>query len=444
MIKFYFLFFIIFNLNASTVGLLDTGLDIKHKFIENKVWINQLEVANKIDDDNNGLIDDLNGWNIIENNNHLFQEEWRNRFNEDFYTYYQIRKKKTLNTATEEELNWYSEKRKDTEFVKELSYFRKYIHGTHVGGLVLGINNKVEQIGEIDVLPMVYLGEAQDGIAKSPEFTALKKGSELDRINHIRKFVIQYSLWQKEKLLYAISYLKDKVQIINGSFGTSMNSLEANVEDYYKIEFEKEIDIELKQELSAFFMNSILQGAKNVFDMHESILFIFSAGNKKTNNDEVSHFPSDAKSENVISVGASDTQGKLAYFSNYGFKSVHLLAPGIAIESSVSENRTLPINGTSQAAPQVSNLAANLVNILGHKKEPTLIKKIICELSDPNHQTMCGVINIERSVYMAKKLIDRMPYPRAKELAFEKYPIMDNITPVSNLNSYPEIEDLLE
>ncbi|MDD4996194.1 MAG: S8 family serine peptidase [Patescibacteria group bacterium] len=51
------------------IAVLDTGVDIDHPDIKKNVWINQNEVSNDgKDNDNNGYIDDLNGWDFIRNN----------------------------------------------------------------------------------------------------------------------------------------------------------------------------------------------------------------------------------------------------------------------------------------------------------------------------------------------------------------------------------------
>ncbi len=48
------------------VAVIDSGVDIEHEDLAKKIWINDDEVqGNGIDDDNNGYIDDINGWNFI-------------------------------------------------------------------------------------------------------------------------------------------------------------------------------------------------------------------------------------------------------------------------------------------------------------------------------------------------------------------------------------------
>jgi cell wall-associated protease len=50
------------------VAVIDSGVDAKHEDLKNVMWINQGEIAgNGIDDDKNGYVDDLNGWNFLGN-----------------------------------------------------------------------------------------------------------------------------------------------------------------------------------------------------------------------------------------------------------------------------------------------------------------------------------------------------------------------------------------
>jgi len=48
------------------VAVIDSGIDIEHEDLRDVVWINEDEIPdNGIDDDNNGYIDDVYGWNFI-------------------------------------------------------------------------------------------------------------------------------------------------------------------------------------------------------------------------------------------------------------------------------------------------------------------------------------------------------------------------------------------
>lgn len=53
-----------------TVAIIDTGADIWHDDLKANIWTNPYEIAdNEYDDDGNGLVDDVHGWNFIEDNN---------------------------------------------------------------------------------------------------------------------------------------------------------------------------------------------------------------------------------------------------------------------------------------------------------------------------------------------------------------------------------------
>lgn len=48
------------------VGVLDSGVEIVHPDLKDNIWINKKEIAgNGKDDDKNGYVDDVNGWNFI-------------------------------------------------------------------------------------------------------------------------------------------------------------------------------------------------------------------------------------------------------------------------------------------------------------------------------------------------------------------------------------------
>ena len=47
------------------VAVIDTGLDIDHRSLSENIWINKDEKINGKDDDNNGYIDDIHGWNYL-------------------------------------------------------------------------------------------------------------------------------------------------------------------------------------------------------------------------------------------------------------------------------------------------------------------------------------------------------------------------------------------
>lgn len=54
------------------VAVMDTGVDINHEDLEESIWVNTAEIPdNGIDDDGNGYIDDVNGWDFYNDDNSL-------------------------------------------------------------------------------------------------------------------------------------------------------------------------------------------------------------------------------------------------------------------------------------------------------------------------------------------------------------------------------------
>ena len=53
--------------------MIDTGVDINHPDLAQNLWTNAAEAQGTtgVDDDGNGPIDDLHGWNVIEHNGDL-------------------------------------------------------------------------------------------------------------------------------------------------------------------------------------------------------------------------------------------------------------------------------------------------------------------------------------------------------------------------------------
>jgi subtilisin family serine protease len=47
------------------VGVIDSGIDITHEALAEKIWANPNETADETDDDGNGYIDDINGWDFV-------------------------------------------------------------------------------------------------------------------------------------------------------------------------------------------------------------------------------------------------------------------------------------------------------------------------------------------------------------------------------------------
>ena len=130
----------------------------------------------------------------------------------------------------------------------------------------------------------------------------------------------------------------------------------------------------------------------------KGVLCIHAAGNNSENNDEVLHFPTPYNEKGKlitpfwIDVGASNVKPDetlAASFSNYGQKSVDLFAPGVRIYSTRPQHRFQSSNGTSAACPVVSGIAALLMSYF-----PELSTKQIKEI------ILKSVVTYKHKVYV--------------------------------------------
>lgn len=61
------------NKREAIVAIIDTGIDVTHPDLKENIWVNNSEIpGNGIDDDNNGYVDDIYGYNFIDDNGIVF------------------------------------------------------------------------------------------------------------------------------------------------------------------------------------------------------------------------------------------------------------------------------------------------------------------------------------------------------------------------------------
>ena len=145
----------------------------------------------------------------------------------------------------------------------------------------------------------------------------------------------------------------------------------------------------------------------------KNILVVAAAGNNSLNLDLVknNYFPASYKLKNIISVSAHDNSSKLRS-SNFGKRTVHLLAPGHMIKGPLPKNRFGSMTGTSQATAYVTGVAALLKSQFPNLT-PLQMKEILIQSSKSNVFEKKSTIGGKLDAYEALKL--------AKELEKNRY-----------------------
>lgn len=355
--------------NAATVAVIDSGTDMLHKDIAPYAWVNEAEIPrNDRDEDGNGYQDDVHGWNFAENNAKVIDYKYLGSLTFDIRRFFEIQTLMMIGQASDEDVKWLREKVQDQDFIKRLSVYGNFMHGTHVGSIAIRGNEDARLLAVKLIPTEVKLPFPADGAVESD-----KSG--------IGMFLLKQALGalakQQMKLMEEIGHYINGhgADIANGSFGTGYPQSKMIVETLGKT-FIKEITEEQIEEATLHFLSVLIKEGEHMVLAAEKTLFVFAAGNDGLNNDRYPTSPTNIQAQNVISVAATLKYGQLASFSNYGEKMVDVAAPGVGILASVPGNQYLRVSGTSQAAPFVANIASKIKDI-NSDLHPSQIKKII-------------------------------------------------------------------
>lgn len=161
------------------VAVIDTGIDPNHTVFASTgaVWTNPNETLNGLDDDGNGYIDDIHGWNFVANNNTPFDDEG---------------------------------------------------HGSHVSGIVLGVTQDITattlQPAAIRIMPLKFLdstGSGSTSDAVKAIYYAVNNGAK-----------VLNNSWGgggfSNSLLNAIAYSYDHKVVFVAAAGNASNNNDAS------------------------------------------------------------------------------------------------------------------------------------------------------------------------------------------------------------------------
>ena len=392
---------------ASIVAIIDSGTDLNHQELKNKKWFNAKDVDDAVDNDDNGFIDDINGWNFAENNNKLFDKTLLGTFSPDVYKFFEIQTRIMKGEATPEDVTWIRQKQGDSKFLSELSVFGNFIHGTHVAGIAARGAEAAKIMG-LKIIPTKVPTVGGGRFAKM--VGAIHESADPDALI---KTGLRFLASQQGKQLAPIGkYVgAQKARIANCSFGTSTGAAKRILAPLLEKILKRKPTEEELVSYSIFFVNEVVKAADALVSPAKNTLFVIAAGNDGMDNDRFPTSPANLKRDNTITVAATFDYKKLAGFSNYGAKMVEVAAPGVGIMSAIPGNEFLTVNGTSQAAPFVAGVAGMILD-----QNPALsnsdVKTILMSTSDlkgflADKVASGGIVNPSRAV-MAARLSNTM------------------------------------
>ena len=342
-------------------AIIDGAVDCRHPDLAKCVWTNEAEEHGTvgIDDDGNGLVDDIHGWNLSGGNGELFD-------------YHQLPADDREQKALGSELDAFDVLLQEmpdltkvvelalcyggsVEVMKRWTFLGELSHGTHCAGLLM--KNTVSKFSVLRLIP----GSDADPV---PNRTPLPTQAEQEA--------------EAGQLAAAFSYLhRNKVRVVSVSLGAQVSQMKQFLAEEFR-------DEKLADRCSREMMACGTAIWKSAIRRHPEMLFVMSAGDgggdlqgDDTDLPEEFHLPSGLDLPNLVSVTACDrATGRIPGFSNYGRRSVHLAAPGISESSAVPGGGYARMSGTSAAAPNTANAAIRILEI-NPRLAPDQVKQIL-------------------------------------------------------------------
>jgi minor extracellular protease Epr len=144
----------------------------------------------------------------------------------------------------------------------------------------------------------------------------------------------------------------------------------------------------------------------------QGIIVVVASGNSGL---QENYFP--AAYDSCISVGATDENMKVAYFTTYG-QELDIVAPGAEILSTYLNGSYAVLSGTSMAAPFVSGCIA-LMKQSGIAVTYSSIIESVIDIERPNFDIKSGygIINPTKSI-LGEEIAVEVPKPKAKKCLF--------------------------
>jgi len=398
------------------VGVIDSGFDTDHPDLKENIWINEKEANGSpgIDDDENGYIDDINGWNFLGNAKYISYEVAR-----------ELKRLKDLNTPSFDEYFKKVQAEYDDKYDEVMSTYEGIkwtINDLEDAEKILRQKNITTDPEKLQGISMNLEGKYSDAAsvilgvyllygAKKEDVLKLRDQYEI-KSKHLFDTTSTYILvGDNPDDRYEKGYGNPNVDEKEQGHGTHVAGIIASKKTgqapFAKLMLLRAVPNE-GDERDKDIANAIRYAVDNgasIINMsagkyfspdpelvveaikyaeERGVLFVVSAGNEGIDVSKRINYPrkfiSDGSTKtyfsNMLVVGASswmktwnqekDPENKnsqfdlLAQFSNFSKEVVDIFAPGVQINSTFPEGKYEPLNGTSMAAPVVSGVAAVL------------------------------------------------------------------------------------
>jgi len=396
------------------VGVIDSGIDIEHEDLKDVLWVNTKEIAgNGIDDDKNGYVDDIYGWNFLGGDGVAAPEQL------EITRLYAVAKNK-YEGKTAEEIP--AEEKADFEL------YEKYIKAYEASGKkhFEELNSYAQTINLIEGFKKYFgvndisletLQSVKTDSADLLHFIGwlteiVENGFDLTEYNNEYLELLGRKHWDLSFDGRAIvgDNPEDITDVIYGngnvigskddeSHGTHVSGIilatrdngigmqgVANNAKLMSVravpdgdERDKDVALAIRyavdngaKVINMSFGKSWSPNPEWVFEAFKyaeknDVLLVHAAGNDGKNIDVSNNWPNDSPDkvtelvDNVLTVGAMSVkydENMPATFTNYGQKNVDVFAPGVQIYSTVPKDEYEKLNGTSMASPEVAGVAA--------------------------------------------------------------------------------------
>ncbi|CAM2849956.1 S8 family peptidase [Flavobacterium frigoris] len=388
------------------VGIVDSGVDIEHEDLKSVIWTNSKEIAgNGIDDDNNGYVDDIHGWNFlgdITKENLEYERIIKDKNLVDEVTYQEAKKINdekiakaqagktrlegllTTTASADAVIEKHLAKRvytidevnaidsKDTSVLEsKVTMQRMLSYGMSIVDLEKAIQGDIDEMSALlngDNLKQNY----RDIVGDNPnDLSDTKYGN-----NNVMGP-------DKEKILHGTHVAGIVAQVRNNTIGGDGIANNVEILTVRAVpdgdEYDKDIALGIRyavdngaKVINGSFGKSFSPHKQWVYDAikyaeKKDVLIVHAAGNDAKDIDSNDNFPNDSDdkktefADNMITIGALNFEygdKVVARFSNIGKVNVDVFAPGVKIYATTPNDTYKYLQGTSMASPNVAGVAA--------------------------------------------------------------------------------------